>query len=533
MASKKSVVYVGVAPCVPLGKRGQSAYTYYVSQEEKIHIGSVVKIPFGKRSIMGVVTIIGAQRPSYPTKEIKTVTAIRLTDTQMKLVQWIADACHGGFGFTARLFLPDSFAKLESADHPPTKKKKSEIPRAIIEHVASARRDMVSEIAEKSRGQVLILVPEIAMLALYEKGFAQELEDKTVMVYHAGLLQSEKKDVWQSVDAGSCKIIIGTQKALFLPFQNLVTIIVDEEHVESYKLWDQYPRLYAVIGAQKLSEYSGASVVYTSSYGSVFLRHEITEKKCKLIHDNPVIVKPHIFSFSFEDRKFKRAVPDELGSKIRTWARSGKHVLILFNKKDDSEVRKSLFFKLSAIAKKHIYIGTVGILVHPPRTQFDYVVWLHPEWTMRAIDFRSSERARITSTRLADFTKSGDVYIGSRYGDVAKEILGVEEGMWREKVLKQRKRFHMPPYSHLVRLTIRDKKEKLAKQRAEDIREMLDRKIKNKINTHVYGPYQELGAKKKVLAEYQILVSGELEQVIKLYKDLPVDSADVMPARVV
>ncbi|MEO6077483.1 MAG: hypothetical protein ABIP54_01740, partial [Candidatus Andersenbacteria bacterium] len=247
----------------------------------------------------------------------------------------------------------------------------------------------------------------------------------------------------------------------------------------------------------------------------------------------PVIFTAKIFPFSFEDRKFKRAVPDELGSKIRTWARSGKHVLILFNKKDDTEVRKALFFKLSAQAKKHISIGTVGILVHPPRTQFDYVVWLHPEWTMRAIDFRSSERARGTASRLAELTKSGDVYIGSRYGDIAKEVLGVKEEVWQEKILKQRKRFHMPPYSHLVRLTIRDKKEKLAKQRAEDIREILTKKIKNKMSTHVYGPYQELGAKKKVLAEYQVLLSGELEQLIKLYKDLPVDSADVMPARVV
>ena len=536
MAGNKKVRYVAVAPCVPLGKRGQDSYTYYVPSEDEIDLGYVVKIPFGKRSIMGVVTALDLQRPSYPTKQIKTITGVQLTDAQMQFAQWLSDACHGGFGFTARLFLPGSFAKLASSARIPVKKKKEEKPMAIIEKNSVLRLEVIAQHARKNPpagGQVLILVPEVAMLSAYEKLFAPEIRNNTAITYHAGLSQSEKKSAWQAVESSDCRIIIGTQKALFLPFYNLTSVVVDEEQSDSYKLWDQYPRLHTVVGAQLLAEASHASLLYATPYPSLFLRHAIAEKTCDVLVNNPIIPKTHIYPFSFEDRKWKRAIPEELGNKVRTWARSGKHALILFNKKDDVELKKSLFRKLSAIAKKHIYIGTAGILTHPPRMQFDYVVWLFPEWTMRSIDYRSTERAKRMSARLAEFTKNADVYIGSRYADIAKDLFAVSEEVWEEKALKQRKRFHLPPYSQLVRLTVRDKTNAKAFARALDMRGELDGAIKKKKDVTVHGPYQELGAKKKQIFDYHILLSGDMKKLIPLYKKLPVDAADVMPYRVV
>lgn len=533
MAGNKKVRYIAVAPCVPLGKRGQDSYTYFISSENEIFLGSVVKIPFGKRSIMGVVTALDLQRPSYPTKQVKTITKIQLTHIQMQFSQWLADVCHGGFGFTARLFLPGLFAQLTSSARMSFQKKKIEKPLAIIENNANLRMDLIIKHAHNQKGQVLIVVPEVAMLSAYEKLLAPEIRNNTAMIYHAGLLQSEKKRVWQAVESSDCRIVIGTQKALFLPFYDLASVVIDEEQSGSYKLWDQYPRLHTVFGAQMLAQFSHASLFYAASYPSLFLRHAIAEKTCDVLVNNPVIPKTRIYPFSFEDRKWKRVIPEELGNKVRTWARSGKHVLVLFNKKDDVDLKKSLFRKLSAIAKKHMHIGTVGMLTHPARMQFDYVVWLFPEWTLRSIDYRSSERAKITSARLAEFTIKGDVYIGTRYADIARDLFDLSEKVWEEKALKQRKRFHLPPYTQLVRLTIRDKTTAKASTKALDLREIIDKALKNKKEIEVAGPYQELGAKKKLVHEYQILLSGELKKLVPLYKKLPVDSADVAPYKVV
>ena len=528
MAPKPNVRYVEVAPCVPLGKRGQDSYTYFVSTEEKLFIGSVVKIPFGKRAIMGVVTVLDVQKPSYPTKQVKTITNVQLTDIQIKYAAWLADMAHGGFGFTARLFLPSSFAKVSSSSRGVQKSKKKIKIQAIIEQDADTRREMIKKIVATQTGQILIVVPEVSMIDEYVKLFHAEIQDKTAVAYHAGLLQSEKKDVWSAVDSSQCRIIIGTQKALFLPFNNLASVVIVEEQIESYKLWDQYPRLHTVLGAEQLAGLSKASIFYVSSYPSLYLRHLIAEKKCEVLRDNPLIPQVTVYAASFEDRKWKRQVPDELGGKIRTWARSRKHVLIIWNKKDTSELKKSLLRKLSTSAKQHIYIGTMGILTHPPIARFDYVVWLSPEWTVRSIDYRSAERAKIIVARMAGLTASRDVYMGTRYGDIVKEVFGISEKKWLEKTVKERKRFGLPPYTQLVHLTVNDKTNAKAHTRAEVIRDMISTS-----SVIIYGPYRELSANKKVLHEYQILLSGDLEKLIPLYKKLPIDSADVAPYRIV
>ncbi|HSX24747.1 MAG TPA: hypothetical protein VLG69_02170 [Candidatus Andersenbacteria bacterium] len=256
----------------------------------------------------------------------------------------------------------------------------------------------------------------------------------------------------------------------------------------------------------------------------------ISEKKCEVLRDNSIHPTAIIITSSFEDKKWKRKISDELGSNIRTWARSKKHVLIIFNKKDDAELKKSLFYKLSKSAKQHIYVGTVGMLTYPPRAQFDYVVWLFPEWTLRSIDYRSSERAKIIVSRLALLVASHDVYIGTRYGDVAKEVFGIKDEEWINKIFAERKRFNLPPYTQLVRLTMRDKTNAKAYARAEAIRTL----IEESSGSHIaYGPYQELGAKKKLVHEYHVLLAGELQKLVEIYKELPIDAADVAPYRIV
>ena len=61
-----------------------------------------------------------------------------------------------------------------------------------------------------------------------------------VNVYHSKFSIHERTEVWNNVIEKSpkAKIIVGTRSALFLPFQNLGLLIVDEEHELSYKQFD-------------------------------------------------------------------------------------------------------------------------------------------------------------------------------------------------------------------------------------------------------------------------------------------------------
>ncbi len=82
--------------------------------------------------------------------------------------------------------------------------------------------------------QVLILVPEIGltpqMIQRVSRFFGQQLG-----VYHSGLNEQERYEQYQLVKQGALKVIVGTRSAIFLPFQNLGLIVLDEEHDPSYK----------------------------------------------------------------------------------------------------------------------------------------------------------------------------------------------------------------------------------------------------------------------------------------------------------
>lgn len=106
MAKKQSVRYALIAPCVSLPGSSHKAYTYHYEAQQPMNVGQSVRIPFGKRSITGIVLQGSVRRPSYPTKAISAMLPATLSETQLQYAQWIADISHGGLGYTLRLFLP-------------------------------------------------------------------------------------------------------------------------------------------------------------------------------------------------------------------------------------------------------------------------------------------------------------------------------------------------------------------------------------------------------------------------------------------
>ncbi len=401
---------------------------------------------------------------------------------------------------------------------------KQEKPIAIIEKDSGKRKKKIGFLLRKQKGQVLILVPEVAMLAEYAS-FGT--------IYHAGLTQSEKKDIWKKVQTGEIQTVIGTQKALFLPFQSLTAVVIDEEQYESYKLWDQYPRLNTVRAAVALGAVYKARIVYASSYPSIRLRYMIEQKECEVESDNPIGISSDIIPFGFEDRKWKRALPNEAGTKIRAWAREGKKVLVLYNKKDNQKITETLYFRLSKKAKENTVIGTASLLTDAMHMKYDRVVWITPEFTMKAIDYRSAERARVLAARLQAISPTHPITIVSRSSELAHQSFNGPDSVWYERVLKERRLLRLPPFTDVVRLTVRDKDMKKAKVRSETVVEMLETILTNIPKTNVLGPFQEKGPKKSKLVEFHILVSGEFDTIVSAYQNLPVDSADVDPHRIV
>ena len=86
----------------------------------------------------------------------------------------------------------------------------------------------------KAGRQALVLLPEIALtadfLARVEARFGARPAE-----WHSGVTMTERRRLWRMVSEGGASFVVGARSALFLPFQDLGLIVVDEEHDTSYK----------------------------------------------------------------------------------------------------------------------------------------------------------------------------------------------------------------------------------------------------------------------------------------------------------
>ncbi len=119
--------------------------------------------------------------------------------------------------------------------------------------------------------QVLFLIPEIALttqlIQRLEKYFG-----KQVGVYHSKFNQNERVEIWQKVLSNhpeEFRIILGARSSIFLPFQDLGLIIVDEEHEGSYKQHDPSPRYQGRDASLYLAKMFNAKVLLGSATPSL------------------------------------------------------------------------------------------------------------------------------------------------------------------------------------------------------------------------------------------------------------------------
>jgi primosomal protein N' (replication factor Y) len=111
------------------------------------------------------------------------------------------------------------------------------------------------------------LVPEIA-LTTQLIGRIRSIFGNSVGIYHSKFSENERVEIWNSIlnesgatDSKQFNIVLGTRSALFLPFNNLGLIIIDEEHDNSYKQQDPSPRYHARDAAMYLANLHHAKVL--------------------------------------------------------------------------------------------------------------------------------------------------------------------------------------------------------------------------------------------------------------------------------
>lgn len=126
--------------------------------------------------------------------------------------------------------------------------------------------------------QAILLLPEIALTTQLVSKLYAFFGDE-LGVYHSRFNPNERVEIWEKTRLGKYKIVVGPRSALWLPYNELGLIIVDEEHDASYKQRDPAPRFHARDAAIYMATLHNAKTILGSATPSVESIYNAQHKK--------------------------------------------------------------------------------------------------------------------------------------------------------------------------------------------------------------------------------------------------------------
>jgi primosomal protein N' (replication factor Y) len=229
----------------------------HYTSEISLSPGNIVLVSVRKKHVIGVILREVYEKTDYQLKDISEVFTFKLNESTLQFIDAAARRCLIQRGAILKMIL-GPFAKRHSILIKQTPLQPifhgndvvlSSEQQSVFDHMqevkqgvvvvdgvtGSGKTELYLQIAKniiEQDGQVLILLPEILL--------TNQIIDRAkkffhVESWHSDVKQKAKDLVWLGVQNSSTKVVIGARSALFLPFQNLRMIIIDEEHDSSFK----------------------------------------------------------------------------------------------------------------------------------------------------------------------------------------------------------------------------------------------------------------------------------------------------------
>jgi primosomal protein N' (replication factor Y) len=334
----------------------------------QVRVGSVVRVPFGRRKLWGVIRALSPTRPAVARlREILTVMPepYVIGDDHMRLCDWLSDyyACSPGealalslppqpgtkgrrapWGKAEEPELPlvpsleqqralDAIASCLGAEarhgsfllHGVTGSGKTEVYLRVIDNVL------------KRGGSALMLLPEIALTPQTMRRLQRRFPGK-VAPYHSRLSQGERCMVWERAASGELPIVVGARSAVLLPMPKLGVIVVDEEHEGSFKS-DKRPRHHARDVALMRARLAGIPILLGSATPSLESYHNAREGKHTLLHLPSRLGADSLPAVRIVDRRVRDAsgrietLSDDLAATLEGVLDRGEQAIILHNRR--------------------------------------------------------------------------------------------------------------------------------------------------------------------------------------------------------
>jgi primosomal protein N' (replication factor Y) len=235
-----------------------------------VGVGSVVRVPFGRRRVLGVVVDLAESSDLPPERLVEPIEALE-TGVPVELVRlglWVAREYCSTPARGLRLVLPPGAGVRKRRVRPrvelpevglaaavapellPEQRRAVDSIVAALDGAAGAPRELllhgvtgsgktevylaaVEAALAQDRGAI-VLVPEIGLAPQAVARFRARLGDRFA-VLHSALTPGERHDEWRRLRDGEAVVCVGPRSAIFAPVHDLGLVVIDEEHDPSYK----------------------------------------------------------------------------------------------------------------------------------------------------------------------------------------------------------------------------------------------------------------------------------------------------------
>jgi len=252
----------------------------------KIKVGQIVLVPLGNKKAQGMIIDISSKSNFPKIRPIEKILTSKpfLFDYQIKMAQFIANYYCAPFPKAINLMIPPRINNEHSAGNLSLGKQSKPIYFWSTENKQKEKFywQEIKKCLDKEK-QIILLYPKINLHQSFIN-YLLSYSPQKITLLSSRQTNKELQEDWQAINKGIRKIIIGSQKPLFMPYNNLGLIIVNEEQDSLYKQ-DRSPRYHTTKVALELARLTGAKIILSTSAPSITSYYKVKKNCYHLIKD--------------------------------------------------------------------------------------------------------------------------------------------------------------------------------------------------------------------------------------------------------
>lgn len=301
MPQKKSINrdtnFIDTVPLIRLPRSARQIFTYKNPFDRKLNKGQIVIVPFKGRFVRAVVYATHKTVRNIPyLKQIQRIITPEpyFTQQQLLLARIFSNYYITPLTLALKTFLPQKITLKTPWNiiniTKPNRTKKILLKKGVYYFIQSNTQKAINKLSNiiitylQEEQPVLFLTPTIRQLEYIYKHLSQYIAPKSIVTIHSQLKSTEYNMAIKRIKTEKSLLILALRHGVFLPFNKLGCIIMEDSNHISYKQWDQHPKYETKTIVKKLQAIYKTNIIFLTPWPNVSDWHYIKSGEGKLFN---------------------------------------------------------------------------------------------------------------------------------------------------------------------------------------------------------------------------------------------------------